>query len=215
MDKKYKHSRIVIGGIFFLANSLLTGCDSSDDATRGASRQFDEPKEENVMDLKKVGVMTELQETGPNEYKIAREYPSSTTGVVVKRKDGSQEIIPEETVQSMMDAPATGTGGDPYRRAIGTALSAGLLGYMMGKTTSLNPGYYTNNQLYNQSLTNKTLIDERKREDQRGPTFRSYWFGSGRYYSGSRSSAVGVGKATAGKSGFFSSLSSSFRGFMG
>lgn len=213
MDKKYKYSRVVVGGIFFLANSLLTGCDGSDDATRGASRQFDEPKEENVMDLKKVGVMTELQETGNNEYKIIKEYPSSTTGVVVKRKDGSQEIIPEETVQSMVDT--TGTGTDPYRRAVGTALSAGLLGYMMGKTTSLNPNYYANNQMYNQSLTNKNLIDERKKEDQRGPTFRSYWFGSGRYYSGSRSQAAGVGKATAGKTGFFSSISSGFRGFMG
>jgi len=200
-----------VGGIFFLANSLLMGCDSDDGVQqRGTTRQFDEPEVENVMNLKKVGVMTELLETAPNEYKIQREYPSNVTGVVIRRRDGSQEIVPEETVQSLVDNPQS-----DRMRGVNTALSAGLLGYMMGKTTSLNPRYYTNDALFNQSMANKTLIDERKREDERGPSFRSYWFGSGRYYSGRSQRPVGVGKATAGKTGFFSRLSGSFSGFMG
>jgi hypothetical protein len=212
METKKNTNRIIIGGIFFLANTLLIGCDSPEDSVqqRGASRQFDEPEVENVMNLKKVGVMTELQETAPNEYKIQKEYPSNVTGVVIKRRDGSQEIVPEETVQSLIDNPQTGR-----MRGVSTALSAGLLGYMMGKTTNLNSRYYANDALFNQSLTNKNLIDERKREDEHGPSFRSYWFGSGRYYSGTAQRPVGVGKATAGRTGFFSRLSSSFRGFMG
>ena len=212
MDLKNHKNRIIVGGIFFLAHTLLTGCDNGDDKTsqRGASRQFDEPEVENVMNLKKVGVMTELQETAPNEYRIQREYPSNVTGVVIRRRDGSQEIVPEETVQSLVDNPQT-----DRMRGVSTALSAGLLGYMMGKTTSLNPRYYANDALFNQSMTNKNLIDERKRENERGPSFRSYWFGSGRYYSGPSQRPVGVGKATAGRTGFFSRLSSGFRGFMG
>jgi hypothetical protein len=212
MELKKNTNRMIMGGIFFLANSLLMGCDNGDDGMqqRGASRQFDEPEVENVMNLKKVGVMTELQETAPNEYKIQREYPSNVTGVVIKRRDGSQEIVPEETVQSLVDNPQS-----DRMRGVSTALSAGLLGYMMGKTTGLNPRYYANDTLFNQSMANKTLIDERKREDERGPSFRSYWFGSGRYYSGRSQRPVGVGKATAGRTGFFSRFSSSFRGFSG
>ncbi|MEN6467319.1 MAG: hypothetical protein ABFD62_19265, partial [Syntrophaceae bacterium] len=96
--KHQKAGRIMAGGIFFLANTLLAGCDQPPPAPK--TGQYEEG--ENVMARKDAGVMTELQEVSPGEYRIVREYPSSRTGVVVNKLDGTKEDMPYDKVQSSM-----------------------------------------------------------------------------------------------------------------
>ena len=72
--------------------------------SRGAmsppSTKTDQYEDSNVMAVKDAGVMTELQEIAPDEYRIVNEYPSSRTGVVVNRLNGTKENMTEEQVQN-------------------------------------------------------------------------------------------------------------------
>ncbi len=191
-----------------MANTLLAGCDQPAPAPK--TGQYEEG--ENVMARKDAGVMTELQEVSPGQYRITREYPSSRTGVVVNKLDGTREDMPYEKVQSCMQ-----NAGREGGFGVGTVLASGLLGYMMGMTTNLNPYVYRDNSLYSQSLANREVLAERIREEERKGNqwnARSYWYGrSG--YTRAPGPTVSSSSAPAGKTGFFSRMMSSVRGFSG
>jgi hypothetical protein len=206
--KHEKAGRIMAGGIFFLANALLTGCDEP--PTAPGPQQYEEGA--NVMARKDAGVMTELQEVSPGQYRIIREYPSSRTGVVVNKLDGTKEDMPYEKVQSSIQS-----AGHEGGFGMGTVLASGLLGYMMGKNTSMNPYVYRDSNLYNQSLANRDVLTERIREEEKRDSqwnSRSYWYGrSG--YTRAPGQTVSSSAAPAGKTGFFSRMMCSIRGFSG
>jgi len=201
--KYEKTCRVMAGGIFFLANSLLTGCDDAPE------QKTDQYEDSNVMAVKDAGVMTEVQEVAPDEYRIVNEYPSSRSGVVVNRLNGTKENMTEEQVQS-----ATSRAGNEGGLGLGTVLASGLLGYMMGKNTSLNPYAYRDNNMYNQSLANRHVLMERMKEGEKssGWNSRTYWYGRS---GGSMSSRAGSSSAPSGKTGFFSRMMGSFSGFSG
>ncbi len=207
--KHEKAGRIMAGGIFFLANTLLAGCDQPPPAPK--TGQYEEG--ENVMARKDAGVMTELQEVSPGEYRIVREYPSSRTGVVVNKLDGTKEDMPYDKVQSSMQ-----NAGHEGGFGMGTVLASGLLGYMMGKNTSLNPYVYRDNNLYNQSLANRDVLTERIREEERRTgqwNSRSYWYGRSGYSRVGPGTTVASSSSRTGKTGFFSRMMGSIRGFSG
>ena len=209
--KKNTTGKIIIGGIFFLANSLVIGCDSGDDMlSQGKTRSFgDDSSSESV--YRPGGVMTMVDEIAPGDYRIAHEYPSKQTGVVVNKLNGTREIIPEEKIPALMDQEKKEGG-----MGLGSVLAAGLLGYMMGKNSALSPYAYKTDNLYQQSLLNRQLFyQKQEEEDKRRGYTAGYWSG-GRYYNPSRPADAGhqMGKSSTGsaRTGFFSSLGSSFRG---
>jgi hypothetical protein len=202
--------RVIIGGIFFLANSLLVGCDSADDnLSQGKTRSFADEPSGNVMAQRQGSVITIVEEIAPNDFRIEKEIPSKTTGVVVKRLDGTKEVIPEEKLPAIMEQAKTEKG-----MGLGSVLTAGLLGYMMGHNSSLSPYAYKDDNLYKQSLVNRDLIyKQQEEEDKRRGHTGGYWSG-GRYYGSSHPAtgdAVGRSNTGAAKTGFFSRLGSSFR----
>jgi hypothetical protein len=207
MDKKIS-SRAILGGVFFLANSLLIGCDQEPEDNLAQSQSGAYSGSENVMSQRQSGVMTEVEELGPDDYRITKEYPSGVTGVIVKRLVGSKEIIPEDKVPQLMERERAEKG-----MGLGSVLSAGLLGYMMGRNSSLSPYVYKDDSLYKQSLMNRELIYKQQEEQDKRRGYSGYWAG-GRYYSSTRNQAIDTAQhGTAGKtkSGFFSRLASSFR----
>ena len=210
MDRDNK--MLTIGGIFFLANTLLLGCDTSTDTDiQKPPQQQSDWESSNTMAQRKAGVITEVKEVSPGEYRIINEYPSTTTGVVVQKLDGSQEIIPQEKVRSLVEGTRSTTGF-----GLGTVLASGLLGYMMGKNTSVSPLVYANENIYKQRFRNRELIDERKKEEEKqyaGRTgvyrgWTNWWFGRSSHTSKSSSSS---GK----KTGFFSGFSGGMKSFSG
>jgi hypothetical protein len=209
MDKKVT-GWVIVGGIFFLANILLERCGQEPDTSMPSNQSstFSGTELENVMAQRSMGVMTMVQEVGPDDYKIVKEYPSRTTGVVVTKMAGSKQIIPEDKVAGVMDQAKSEKGF-----GLGTVLSAGLLGYMMGHNSSLSPYAYKDDSLYKQSLVNRDLIYRQQEEEDKRRGYSGYWNG-GRYYSSSRTSPVNSVKSTSSgstKTGFFSRLASSFR----
>jgi hypothetical protein len=211
MEKK---CRMMIGGVFFLANVLLIGCDADQDQNIQPQPSHSSSRDtENAMAQKNAGVLTELQETTPGQYRIIQEYPSTATGAVINRLDGSREVLPDEKVRELVN-----NAGDRSGYGVGAVLASGLVGYMMGKTVILNPDVYRGGDLYARSLANKDLMDQRRREEERrssvGSGFRTY---TGWGYSGGRRTEVGSGLQAppAGKQGFFSRMTSSLRSFAG
>jgi hypothetical protein len=200
--------RVIIGGIFFLANSLLVGCDSADDSvTLGRPGSYSD-EGGNVMAQRQGGVMTLIEEVGSGDFRIVKEYPSKVTGVVVKKLNGSQETIPEEKIPSVMDQSKNETG-----MGVGSVLTAGLVGYMMGRNSSLSPYVYKDDSLYQQSLVNRQLLYKQQEEEDKRRGYSGYWSG-GRYYShynGRYNDHFGRAATGSAKSGFFSRLGSSFR----
>jgi len=211
--KKNTTGKIIIGGIFFLAHSLIVGCDSADDATsQGRTRSFGD--DWGSQTAYKQGVMTQVEEVAPDKYRITREYLSKTTGAVVQHLDGTKEVIPEDKLSSVMDREKNEKG-----MGLGSVLAAGLAGYMMGKNSLLSPHVYKDENLYKQSLANRQLFYmQQEEEDKRRGYTGGYWSG-GRYYNPTRPASVGreIGRSSTGsaKTGFFSRLGSSFRGLSG
>jgi hypothetical protein len=210
MERRGHKSRVIAGGVFFLAHTLLAGCD---DGTPPKSPRTSAGGG-NVMEQRRAGVMTQIEETAPGEYRIIKEFPSSATGVQVKRRDGTSEILTEDRVRSLMD----GAGEERNLLGLGTVLSSGLLGYMMGRNASLNPFVYGSEAVYRQSLASRLALEERLREEEQrmGSPARTYWYGSRYYgYSYRNRNYTSTSPAAAPKSGFFSRMTSGFRGFMG
>lgn len=218
MEKPKVGKKILVGGVFFLAQTLLTGCDSGPEpkALKNPGTHA-EWEIENDMADKPAGVMTEVAEVAPESFRIVNEYPSRTTGVVVNRLNGMKETIPAENLEAIMGPPGQQPGG----YTLGPVLASGLVGYMMGRNTSLNPAVYRNPDLYAQSLANRELIERRlKEEEDKRPGWsgRSYYYGYGRRYDGrdhTLRSPDGAVKTSKASTGFFSRFTSSMRGFSG
>lgn len=198
--------RVIIGGIFFLANSLLIGCESADDVTLGTPGSYSGDSG-NVTAQRQSGVMTMIEEVGSGDFRIVKEYPSKVTGVVVKKLDGTEETIPEEKISPVMDQAKNEKG-----MGVGSVLAAGLVGYLMGRNSSLGPYVYKDDSLYQQSLVNRQLLYKQQEEEDKRRGYSGYWSG-GRYYSyhGRYGDQHGRSSTGAAKTGFFSRLSSSFR----
>jgi hypothetical protein len=217
MESSKTSRKILVGGVFFLAHTLLAGCDEAPEprALKNPG-SYAEWEIENDMADKPAGVMTEVEEVAPNHFRITNEYPSRATGVIVNRLNGTRETIPAERVESVIGPP-----GQPQGFGLGPVLASGLMGYMMGRNTSLNPAVYKNHDLYSQSLANRELVERRIREEETrrpGWSGRSYYFGSGRRYDNrdhtlrSPDGAIHTARV---KTGFFSRFSSSMSSFSG
>jgi hypothetical protein len=202
MDKKGK--MLTAGGIFFLANALLTGCDSSVDTGRQPSssgRQGDW-ESDNAMAARSAGVITEVREVAPNEYRIVKEYPSNVVGVIAQKLDGSLEVISSEKLKDLL-----AHSGESPPFGLGAVLAGGLVGYMMGKNTGLSQSVYADQSLYLQSLSNRELIDKRRKEQEQYAGRTGGYRGGYHVYPG-----TGRPPETAGarKTGFFSRFASLF-----
>jgi hypothetical protein len=208
-----KEGRVLaIGGIFFLAQALLAGCDTSTDerAQQDAQERPVGGEDSNTMAMGRMGVMTVVKEVGPQEYRIIDEYPSNVTGVLVERSDGSKDVIGQEKATEMVQGVSGTTGF-----GLGAVLASGLFGYMVGKNTGPNPAAYASDGLYRQSLANRQLIDMRKvKKEEKGESFArsSGGFRSWFSWGGSRSRTTSGSSVSSRKTGFFSRVAGSLRG---
>lgn len=216
METSKASKKIIVGGVFFLAQTLLAGCDQGPEPkVLKNPGTYAEWEIENDMANKPAGVMTEVEEIASNSYRIVNEYPSRTTGVVINRMSGLRETIPAENIEPVIGPP----GQQQQGFGLGPVLASGLIGYMMGRNTSLNPSVYKNSDLYSQSLANRELIERRIREEEEkrpGWSGRSYYYGYGQRYD-SRDHTLrhtdGSVRTAKSNTGFFSRFTSSMQSF--
>ncbi|BCD61544.1 hypothetical protein NitYY0826_C0399 [Nitratiruptor sp. YY08-26] len=94
---KQVSSYAMVGGLGALLVLGLTGCEEKQ-----------QHKETNAFSeaAKKQGAFVVIEETAPGQYKIAEEYPSSTTRVILRELNGKERILSKEELDKLIAAEA-------------------------------------------------------------------------------------------------------------
>ncbi|CRF48600.1 secreted protein involved in flagellar motility [Helicobacter heilmannii] len=145
----------IVGGLSALVVVTLAGCNGSD------HNQEQKPQSSNNTPIKK-GAFVILQEQADKSYKVAEEYPSDKTRVVVRDLQGKERMLSDEEIQklikdeevkidkgtSQLTKPPTEGGGSGL--GIGAAIlgsaAGAILGSYIGNKLFNNPNYHQNAQ---------------------------------------------------------------------
>ncbi len=186
----------MVGSIGAAAMVALTGCEqrpqsSGDTFTQASQKQ---------------GAFVVIDEVAPNRYKIAEEYPSDTTRVILRKLDGSEKILSQEELdalvaqearridsgESALTQPNSG-GGLSLGEALLASAAGAIIGSWIGSKLFNNPNYQQNRQrsykspsAYNRSVNSFNKAKQAKSSSSAKST-RSGFFGSTRSGSSSRS----------------------------
>ena len=127
------------------------------------------------------GVITEMTETKPGEWKITAERPAGKEEVaaVLHHLDGKTDTLQGQALQRQMQDYGR---QNPENRAQGNGMMNVLMwsgiGFMAGRYLTPNPGYYANPGVMQQNQGWRTNVDRERREQGRG--FFGRGFGGGR-----------------------------------
>ncbi|WP_457597092.1 UPF0323 family lipoprotein [Hydrogenimonas sp.] len=180
----------MVGSLGAMAMVAMGGCESrpkgeSDAFTRASQAQ---------------GAFVVIDEVAPGEYKIAEEYPSETTRVILRRLDGSEKILSKEELdalvaqeakkieagQSALTQPQMGGGGLSLGEAILASAAGAIIGSWIGSKLFNNPNYQQNRQrgykspsAYTRSV-NSFNKAKKSMSSTRSTRTRSGFFGSSR-----------------------------------
>ncbi len=141
---------MIAGGIGVMVIASMQGCEQKDN-------------QENVLKeaAKTQGALVIVDEVAPGEYKIAEEYPSSTTRIIVRSVDGTERILSQEEVDKLVKDEAakidnntsalTNSSVGSGQMGLGGILLSSIAGAMIGSWIG---GKLFNNQNYqNQRAT--------------------------------------------------------------
>ncbi len=177
----------VAGSIGAVVAALLSGCeqrpvDSGDTFTQASQKQ---------------GAFVVIDEVEPNRYKIAEEYPSDTTRVILRKLDGSEKILSQEELDALVAQEAKriengesaltqpgGGGGLSLGEALLASAAGAIIGSWIGSKLFNNPNYQQNRQrsykspsAYNRSV-NSFNKAKQARSSSAARSTRSGFFGS-------------------------------------
>ncbi|GLH57234.1 UPF0323 family lipoprotein [Helicobacter ailurogastricus] len=145
----------IVGGLSALVVVTLVGCKGTD------NNQEQKPQSNTSTPIKK-GAFVILQEQADKSYKVAEEYPSDKTRVVVRDLQGKERMLSDEEIQklikdeevkidkgtSQLTKPAAEGGGSGL--GIGAAIlgsaAGAILGSYIGNKLFNNPNYHQNAQ---------------------------------------------------------------------
>ena len=142
------------------------------------------------------GVITELTEVSPDNWKITNEQPAGAGEVAASMHhyDGKVDTLKGEALQKQMQQYASVHPTNTNRFGMMDVLMWSSIGYMAGRMMSPNPRYYANPNVMQRTSAWRNDISQQR---SRGATY-----GSGTY----RRSAP-----ASGRSGVFSGRSGGFR----
>ncbi|BCZ18595.1 Motility protein [Helicobacter sp. NHP19-012] len=158
----------IVGGLSALVVVTLVGCKGGD------NNQEQKPQSNNSGTPIKKGAFVILQEQADKSYKVAEEYPSDKTRVVVRDLQGKERMLSDEEIQKLIKdeevkidkgtsqltkPPAEGGGsGLGIGAAILGSAAGAILGSYIGNKLFNNPNYnqnaqrnYTSPQAYQRS----------------------------------------------------------------
>ena len=141
---------MIAGGIGVMVIASMQGCEQKDN-------------QENVLKeaAKTQGALVIVDEIAPGEYKIAEEYPSSTTRIIVRSADGTERILSQAEIDKLVKDEAakidnntsalTNSSIGSGQMGLGGILLSSIAGAMIGSWIG---GKLFNNQNYqNQRAT--------------------------------------------------------------
>ncbi|MCE3036334.1 UPF0323 family lipoprotein [Helicobacter anatolicus] len=145
-----RHFRVIkdvamIGGISAMVVFALQGCDNQSQ------------KQELNQSVKK-GAFVLLEEQNDGSYKILEEYPSGTTHVVVRDKNGIERVLSQAEIDQLLkeeerkinnntsELTSSGSQGLGLGGAILASAAGAILGSYIGNKLFNNPNYQQNQQ---------------------------------------------------------------------
>ena len=87
----------MVGGLGALLLFSATGCEQKEH--QGSSNTFSEA-------AKKEGAFVVVEETAPGVYRIAEEYPSSTTRVILRDLNGTERVLSQQELDELVKKEA-------------------------------------------------------------------------------------------------------------
>ncbi|ARU47303.1 hypothetical protein Sdiek1_0120 [Sulfurospirillum diekertiae] len=159
------------------------------------------------------GALVIVDESATGEYKIAEEYPSSTTRVIVRKPDGSERILSQAEIDALVKeeakkidnntSPLTNSNMSSGQMGLGgillSSIAGGMIGSWIGGKLFNNPTYqnqratnYSSPQAYSRSTTsfNKPMSTSSTSSTTKSSGFFGSSSGSGSSSSGTSSSSV-------------------------
>ncbi|ATB68250.1 lipoprotein [Sulfurospirillum diekertiae] len=193
---------MIAGGIGVMVLVSMQGCD-----------QKDENKNALADAAKTQGALVIVDESATGEYKIAEEYPSSTTRVIVRKPDGSERILSQAEIDALVKeeakkidnntSPLTNSSMNSGQMGLGgillSSIAGGMIGSWIGGKLFNNPTYqnqratnYSSPQAYSRSTTsfNKPMSTSSTSSTTKSSGFFGSSSGSGSSSSSTSSSSV-------------------------
>ncbi|TSA85570.1 UPF0323 family lipoprotein [Helicobacter mehlei] len=189
----------IVGGLSAVVVVTLAGCNSSDHN----SHEQKPSEQSNTSNALKKGAFVILQEQADKSYKVAEEYPSDKTRVVVRDLQGKERMLSDEEIQKLIKDEETkidqGTSQLTKPASEGGGSGLGIGAAILGSAAGAILGSYIGNKLFNNPNYNQNA--------QRNYTSPQAYQRSQNTFK-SPSSPAGAPASSAGKSGFFKPSSS-------
>lgn len=191
---------MIAGGLGVLVIASMQGCDSKEEKKNTLSEA-----------AKTQGALVIVDEIAPGQYKIAEEYPSSTTRVIVRSKDGTERILTQTEIDALVQEEAkkidnntsalTNSSMSSNQMGLGGILLSSIAGAMIGSWIGgklfNNPTFqsqressYKSPQAYSRSASsfNKPVSTPSSAASSSAPKSSGYFSSSGSSSSSSGSS---------------------------
>ena len=179
---------MIAGGIGVIVIAGMQGCEQKDN-------------KDNVLKeaAKTQGALVIVDEVSPGQYKIAEEYPSSTTRIILRNADGTERILSQEEIDKLVkdEAKKIDNNTSALTNPQMSPGSMGLGGILLSSIAGAMIGSWIGNKLFNnQNFQNQ------KAASYKSP--QAYSKSSSSFNKPSSASAGGAGGASK-SSGFFGS----------
>jgi len=177
---------VIAGGIGVMVIASMQGCEQKDN-------------QENVLKeaAKTQGGLVIVDEVSPGQYKIAEEYPSSTTRIIVRSADGSERILSQAEIDKLVKDEAAKIDNNTSALTNPSMSSGqmGLGGILLSSIAGAMIGSWIGNKLFN----NQNF------QNQRAATYKSPQAYSRSTSSFNKPASSGVASGGTKSSGFFGS----------
>lgn len=185
---------MIAGGIGVMVIASMQGCEQKDN-------------QENVLKeaAKTQGALVIVDEISPGQYKIAEEYPSSTTRIILRNADGSERILSQEEIDKLVkdEAKKIDNNTSALTNPQMSSGSMGLGGILLSSIAGAMIGSWIGNKLFN----NQNFQNQRA-ASYKSPQAYSKSSSSFNKPAGSSAGTSGASKS----SGFFGSSGGSSSG---
>ena len=181
---------MIAGGIGVLVIASMQGCEQKDENKNALSDA-----------AKTQGALVIVDESATGEYKIAEEYPSSTTRVIVRKPDGSERILSQTEIDALVKAEAAKIDNNTSaltNPSIGSG-QMGLGGVLLSSIAGAMIGSWIGNKLFN----------NQNYQNQRATTYKSPQAYSRSTTSFNKPMSTSTSSSATKSSGFFGSSSGS------
>lgn len=177
---------MIAGGIGVMVIASMQGCEQKDN-------------QENVLKeaAKTQGALVIVDEVAPGEYKIAEEYPSSTTRIIVRSADGKERILSQEEIDKLVKDEAAKIDNNTSALTNPSLSSGqmGLGGILLSSIAGAMIGSWIGNKLFN----------NQNYQNQRATTYKSPQAYSRSTSSFNKPAGTSATSSASKSSGFFGS----------